>query len=144
MKEIQHPHLVSGTLQQVSGVPEQFSFGVCHHKRGVRLHQVRLGIKAGLACTRTADHKGVEVSAVAVGVIPDGDVLCQNLVALRWFLPVLPVNVRNLPPPGGTVFLPPAVVRLGVMTNENHQTVNGKQNQCGGKRRPTERQTEGM
>ena len=92
--EIKHPHFISLCFQQLSGITQDLSLWVKHHKAGIALHDIRLGIKSRFTRTRTADHKGIEISAMLVRVIPDLHILRQDFVHLLWGLAVKPYDTR--------------------------------------------------
>lgn len=64
--EIKHPHFISLCFQQLSGITQDFSLWVKHHKAGIALHDIRLGIKSRFARTRTADYNSALALATAV------------------------------------------------------------------------------
>ena len=122
--EIKYPHFIFLCFQQLSGVTQDFSLWVKHHKAGIALHDIRLGIKARFARTRTTDYKGIEISAVLVCVIPDLHILRQDFVHLPWGLAVLLGDLLCFPPLGGTVFHAAAVIGFRIVVDEKCKTVN--------------------
>ena len=66
-------YFIALLLQQMAGIPEQFTLWVKHNERSIRIHNVGLGVEACFAGTGT-------VSAVLSPVQADGDILRQQLV----------------------------------------------------------------
>ena len=122
--EIKHPHFISLCFQQLSGVTQDLSLWIKHHKAGIALHDIRLGIKSRFARTRTADHKGIEISAMLVRVVPDLHILRQDFVHLPWGLAVLLGDLLCFPPLGGAVFHAAAVIGLRIVVDEKRKPVN--------------------
>ena len=142
--EIKHPHFISLCFQQLSGITQDLSLGVKHHKAGIALHDIRLGIKSRFARTRTADYKGIEISAVLVCVIPDLHILRQDFVHLPWGLAVLLGNLLCFPPLGGAVFHAAAIIGLRIVIDEKRKPVNCRKNQHTGRCSLTPRQPQRM
>ena len=82
------------------------------------------GIKSRFARTRTADYKGIEISAVLVRVVPDLHILRQDFVHLPWGLAVLLGDLLCFPPLGGAVFHAAAVIGLRIVVDEKRKPVN--------------------
>ena len=73
VQQIQHPDLISGFLQQPSGIAKQLAFGVKADKgrtlrRQASLIQAGLGIRTGLARAAAADDNGIQVALVLAAV----------------------------------------------------------------------------
>ena len=142
--EIKHPHFIPLCFQQLSGITQDLPLWVKHHKAGIALHDIRLGIKSRFARTRTADYKGIEVSAVLVRVVPDLHILRQDFVHLPWGLAVLLGDLLCFPPLGGTVFHAAAVIGFRIVVDEKRKPVNCRKNQHTGRCSLTPRQPQRM
>ena len=80
INEVKDFYLIALLLQQMTGIPEQFTLWVKHDERSIRIHNVGLGVEACFTCTGTAAYKHIQVSAVLSSVQADGDILRQQLV----------------------------------------------------------------
>ena len=80
INEVKDFDLIALLLQQMTGIPEQFTLWVKHNKRSIRIHNVGLGVEACFTCTGTAAYKYIQISAVLSSVQADGDILRQQLV----------------------------------------------------------------
>ena len=80
INEVKDFDLIALLLQQMTGIPEQFTLWVKHNKRSIRIHNVGLGVEACFTCTGTAAYQHIQVSAVLSSVQADGDILRQQLV----------------------------------------------------------------
>ena len=90
--EIQHPYFVSLFLKKTPCIPYDLSLRVKHHKRSIRLHDVRFAVEPRLACTGASAYKHIEVSPVFPSVYPDPYVLRQELVCSVRSLMVFPID----------------------------------------------------
>ena len=80
INEVKDFYFIALLLQQMAGIPEQFTLGVKHNERSIRIHNVGLGVEACFTCTGTAAYKYIQISAVLSSVQADGDILRQQLV----------------------------------------------------------------
>ena len=80
INEVKDFDLIALLLQQMTGIPEQFTFGVKHHEACIGIHNVGLGVEACFTCAGTAAYKYIQISAVLSSVQADGDILRQQLV----------------------------------------------------------------
>ena len=113
IQKIDHLDLIPLPFQQAAAITEQLSFAIQDEKRGVRLAEIDLGIKAAFSCAAAAADQSIERPAVFSSVQPHADVLGKNAVLKRVFIPVFLVHGPRIAPFGGTVFLAPAVVAPG-------------------------------
>ena len=83
---------------------------VKNYEAGVRLHQIRLTVKASLTGTGAAADKGVQVATVFLAVESNADILRHQLVFGWWVLPAFLVHGFCVAPFRTAVFLPASVV----------------------------------
>ena len=82
--QVDHLHIIAQLLHEIAGIPRQFSFWICNHKRSVSLKDVGFGIKARLACAGTADHQHIEVAPVLVAVQSQTEILRHQQIRGRF------------------------------------------------------------
>ena len=80
INEVKDFYFIALLLQQMAGIPEQFTLWVKHNERSIRIHNVGLGVEACFTCTGTAAYQHIQVSAVLSSVQTNGDILRQQLV----------------------------------------------------------------
>ena len=99
--------------EQRSHGPQHFSLGVCHQKTAIRLHQIRLAEKAGLASAGAADYNLQEIPPVDLSIEAHADILRKQGILHGVFVTVLGIELLRVPPFGGAVFLAGPSVFLG-------------------------------
>ena len=90
--EIQHPYFVALFLKKAPCVPYDLSLRVKHHKRSIRLHDVRFAVEPRLSCTGASAYKHIEISPMLPSVYPDPHMLRQELVCSVRSLMIFPID----------------------------------------------------
>ena len=134
VQQIQHPDLISGFLQQPSGIAQQLAFWVEADKgrtlrRQASLIQTGLGIRTGFACAAAADDDSIQIALVLAAVQPHADVLREHLVRLWRARPVLSVHGFRIAPFGRTVFLAAPVMTAGGKIDPDHYGIQDNENE---------------
>ena len=80
INKIKDFYFIALLLQQMAGIPEQFTLWVKHDERSIRIHNVGLGVEACFTCTGTAAYQYIQVSSVLPSVQADSYILRQQLV----------------------------------------------------------------
>ena len=107
-------------------VPQVFAFGIKHHKRRVRLHQIRFGIKPRLSRTASSYHNGQKIPPVLSAVVADTDILRHDLICVTLFPPVSLIDCLRASPRGRTVFLPSPVIPPCGKINAGTQSIRSQ------------------
>ena len=68
VQQIENLDIIALFHQEISAVPQDIGFGICHNKRGVALDQVGLDIAVGFARAGAADDSGVQIAQVNMGI----------------------------------------------------------------------------
>lgn len=68
------------------------------------MHDIGLGIKAGLAATAATYNQYIQVASMPAAVKPQAEVLCKQDVVLELFVTVLLTETFYIPPQRRTVF----------------------------------------
>ena len=121
--------------------PERFSLGVSHKKAAICLHQIRLHKKACFARTRASDYDLKEIAAVHFAVQAHADILRQDGVVARVFVPVLGVQPLGAAPLGGAVFFSRPAVLTGRVVKSDGSAIGHqrRQHEFNGMRCPSDR-----
>ena len=91
--------------------PQHLSFGIGDEKTAIGLHQIGLDEEAGLAGAGAADHDLEKIAPVLFPVQPHADILTEDGVFHRVFVPVLCVELSGAAPFCAAVLLTrPAVL----------------------------------
>ena len=111
--QVEHLNNIALLEEQRRYRPERFPLGVCHKKAAICLHQVRLHKKARLTSTRATDHDLQQIAPVHFAVQAHADILRQDGVIARVFVPVFGVQPLGAAPFGGAVFFSRPAVLAG-------------------------------
>ena len=90
--EVKNDDLIPLLLQQIPGLTQNFSFGICNYHRAGTFQYIRHTIGARFACAGAADNQDVGVVLVFVAIYSNAKVLRQQQVR-----PV-PVHVELVQP----------------------------------------------
>ena len=128
--KIQHLHHIAFFLQQMPGIPQQFSLRVKNYKGSVRLHDVWFGIEAGFASAGTAADQDIQISPVLSSVQAQSCFLCQQLVGISCLMVTL-ADGTWISPAGRTLFLTPPINPFIGNKNANAHAIEHKKRQHG-------------
>ena len=87
-----------------------FAVGIQYYHAAVCLHDIRLHVKAGLACTTSPDDQNIQISSVLMSIKAYSHILRQYLVHIVRTLSVLAVHGCSIAPFSRAVFLTTPVV----------------------------------
>ena len=126
LDQVKHLDSIAPFEQQRRYGPERFPLGVSHKKATICLHQIWLNKKPRLACAGAADDDLQQIAPVHFPVQAHADILCQDGVVVRVFVPVFGVQPFGAAPFGRTVLLArPAVLAGGEI--KRHGKAIGRQ-----------------
>ena len=129
--KVKYLYLVSFVDQQISCITQDLALRVEDYVRGVRLHDVRLCVKACFACARTAADENVQIPSVFSSVKTYRRVLRQDLVPGRVFAAVLFVYGSCAAPTRRAVFFPASVVPCGGKIDPDPHRIGENKNEDG-------------
>ena len=78
--KVKNYNLIVLLLQQIAGLTQNFSLGICNYHRAGTFQYIRYAVGSGLACTAAADNEDVRVMLVFVAIYPDVKVLGQQQI----------------------------------------------------------------
>ena len=78
--KVKNDNLIALLLQQIAGLTQNFSLGICNYHRAGTFQYIRHTIGACLACAGAADNEDVRVMLVFVAIYPDVEMLGQQQV----------------------------------------------------------------
>lgn len=110
--QIQDFNLVALTLEEISGVSQNFSLRVKDHKATVDVDDVGFGEEPRFTGTTSATYQCVQISSVLASIQSDCYILCQNLILYFVGIGISFVDLTRLAPFGRAVFLPSSVVAV--------------------------------
>ena len=78
--EVKNDDLIPLLLQQIPGLTQNFSLGICNYHRAGTFQHIRHAVGSGLACTAAADDEDVGVVLMLIAVDSDVEMLRQQQV----------------------------------------------------------------
>ena len=129
INEVKDFDLIALLLQQMTGIPEQFTLWVKHNERSIRIHNVGLGVEACFTCTGTAAYKYIQISAVLPSVQADSYILRQQLVFRLILVGIFLVDRTSRAPLGRSVLFSPSVIVLRGEIDADGDPVHQKQSE---------------
>ena len=129
INEVKDFYFIALLLQQMAGIPEQFTLRVKHNERSIRIHNVGLGVEACFTCTGTAAYQHIQISAVLSSVQADGDILRQQLVFRLILVGIFLGDRTSRAPLGRSVLFSPSVIVLRGEIDADGDPVHQKQSE---------------
>jgi len=126
--EVKNDDLIPLLLQQIPGLTQNFSLGICNYHRTGTFQHVGYAIGAGLACTGAADNEDVRVMPVFVAIYPNVKVLRQQQIRPSPVHVEL-VQAEHIAPRRRAMLRTGAGVLLVGNCHDNHHRVNHRKHQ---------------
>ena len=126
--QVKHSYFITFFFQKIPGISQIFPFWIKHHKRGIRLHQIRLCKKSGLSGTRTANYNRQYISQMFPHVITDLHMHGQQLIFCKPLLLVSAIYFLHISPFSRTMFFTSSVMFLGRNINPDSHAVRQQKN----------------
>ena len=78
--EVKNKYLIPLLLQQIAGLTQNFSLGICNYHRAGTFQYIRHTVGSGLACAGAADDEDIGVVLVLIAVDSNVEMLRQQQV----------------------------------------------------------------